>query len=316
MEYKHVSVLLEEIKSGINLAAGDKVLDCTLGGAGYTLALAQIVGPKGKVFAFDLDPMAIENAEKLIAEHKIGTIQLINDSFHNLAPRLEALGESGGFQAVVMDLGLSSAQLDDKRRGFSFLHDTSLDMSFGGSGETENRTKDIINYKKEKELENIIRNFGEERFAHSIAKAIVKHRREKEITSSGQLIEIIASAVPGSYRNDKRLHYATRTFQALRIATNEELERLEQALPAALSLLRPGGRLAVVSFHSLEDRIVKNFFRNESRDCLCPPELPICSCGHSAQVRLISKKPILASEEEKKKNPRARSAKLRIAEKI
>jgi len=315
MEYKHVPVMLEEVLDFISLKKGDKVLDATLGGAGYSSAFSKIIGHKGKVIGFDLDEMAIENAKAIIEREKIENITLINDGFDNLEKRLSEIGETEGFQAVVMDLGLSSAQLDDERRGFSFKANAPLDMTFDGTGLDGNPTQDIVNYKRVEELEKIISQYGGEKFARKIAKAIVEARKIADIKYTKELVDIIEDAVPGFYKNNSKIHFATKTFQAIRIASNDELTRLEKALPAALKILKTGGMLVVVSFHSLEDRIVKQFFKKESRDCICPPEIPICVCEHKSKIKIISKKPVTASSEEIKKNPRSRSAKLRVAEK-
>ncbi len=315
MEYKHIPVMLEEVLGFIDLKKGNKVIDCTLGGANYTLAIARLVGDEGSVISFDLDNLAIKNAKKIIKDKKIDNITLINDGFDNLKERLSEIGEDEGFQAVVMDLGLSSAQLVDERRGFSFQKDTILDMTFGGQGEDGNATQEIINYTREKELEKILSQYGGEKFARKIAAGIVKARKIVEIKRTGELISIIEDCVPSFYKNNSKIHFATRAFQAFRIASNDELTRLERALPQALNILKPGGKIAVVSFHSLEDRIVKQFFKKENRDCICPPEIPICRCEHKSKIKIITKKPIGASAEEIKKNPRSRSAKLRVAEK-
>ncbi len=307
--------MLEEVLDFIDLKKGDKVLDCTLGGAGYTCAFSDIVGSGGKVISFDLDNLAIENAKKIIEEKKLDNITLINDGFDNLKTRLLEIGEDGDFQAVVMDLGLSSAQLADKKRGFSFKVDAPLDMTFGGVGEDGNATQDIVNYTRVEKLEKIISKYGGEKFARKISIGIVKARKIANIRRTEELVNIIEDCVPNSYINNSKIHFATRTFQALRIASNNELVRLEKVLPQALEVLKPGGKLVVVSFHSLEDRIVKQFFKKESRDCICPPEIPICVCEHKSKIKIISKKPIVTSAEEIKNNPRARSAKLRVGEK-
>ncbi len=313
MEYRHIPVMLSEVLNFSAVQLGDKVIDCTLGGAGYTQALAEAVGETGQVFSFDLDPLAIKNAQTIIHKKKIKNIKLINDNFANLQNNLLQLGQTNDFQAIVMDLGLSSAQLDDEQRGFSFRFDAPLNMSF--AGEHNNKTEEIINLYSEKKLEKIIREYGEERYAKNIARAIVIARQSVAIKTTKELVEIIKKVLPYKYRYNSRIHFATKTFQALRIASNEELDNLTKVLPQALNLLRSGGRLLVVSFHSLEDRIVKNFFKKESRDCLCPPEIPVCRCEHQAQIKIITKKPVLATQEENEKNPRARSAKLRVAEK-
>lgn len=316
MEYKHISVMLEEVLTYTKLSKGFFVVDCTLGGMGYSREIAKRVGSEGEVLAFDLDPMAIRNAEKTIKKEKINNIKLANRGFDELKEVLDELGIKKKCDAVVMDLGLSSAQLDDRKRGFSFQYDSELDMSFSGRTEKENITQDIINYKREKELEKIISQYGEERFARRIAKAIVNKRKEFQITKVSELLDVIESAVPRSYVASRGIHFATRTFQAFRMASNDEIGRLERVLPQILDALKPGARMAVVSFHSLEDRVVKHFFKKEERDCVCPPESPVCICDHKAKIKIITKKPLLASPEEIKENPRSRSAKLRIAERI
>ena len=240
---------------------------------------------------------------------------MINDGFDNLQARLAEIEETDNFDAVVMDLGLSSAQLADERRGFSFQNDSVLDMTFGGDGENGNNTQEIVNYTRERELEKIISQYGGEKFARRISAGIVKARKIAEIKRTGELVNIIEDSIPASYVNNSKIHFATRTFQAIRIASNDELIRLEKVLPQALNILKPGGRLSVVSFHSLEDRIVKQFFKKENRDCICPPEIPVCRCEHQSKIKIISKKPIVASALEVKNNPRSRSAKLRIGEK-
>lgn len=314
MVYRHVSVMLEEVIGNLNLKKGDYVIDCTLGGAGYTIAIAGKVGEGGRVVSIDLDGRAIENARELIEKKKINNITLVNDSFRHVGEiARENFGEKKA-NGIVFDLGLSSAQLYDAARGFSFKTDAPLDMSFGEKIQGEATAK-IVNYRREKELAKIFREYGEERFAGKIAREIVQYRKSNEIKTTGQLVEIIRKAIPKKFQFGD-IHPATRTFQALRIATNEELQSLEEALKGCLDILETGARIAVVSFHSLEDRIVKNFFKEESKDCVCPPEFPVCGCDHRARLKILTKKPILPSPEEIKMNPRARSAKLRIAEKL
>ena len=312
MTYKHTPVLLKEVVEHLQPQKGQTYIDGTLGGGGYTLALAQAVGKKGKVISIDLDQQALDHAEALIKEHGLGNITLVHDNFANLTTIAQELGLKQ-VAGIVLDLGLSSAQLADTNRGFAFQKDGPLDMAFGPSFIS---TTNIVNRYQADKIQEIIKNYGEERYARSIAHKIVEQRKLSPITTTGQLVDIIASAVPGAYRRNKHLHFATRTFQALRIATNQELDNLAKVLPQALQLLAPQGRLAIVSFHSLEDRLVKRFLQQASKDCLCPPQAPVCRCGHQAEVKIINKKVIIAGEEEIANNPRARSAKLRVAEKI
>ena len=318
--------MLDEVLEYLDPKEGQYFIDCTLGGAGYTIAIAKKVGPNGKVLAIDLDKLAIENAKFQISNFKFQNIVLIHDNFKNLSKiankNFSAKGGSafGGknkkFNGIVFDLGLSSAQLDDKNRGFSFQFDAPLNMAFGNvTNNSQNSTEFIVNNFKEYDLRKIISEYGEERFAGRIARKIVENRKIKRIETTGQLVDIIKDVVPKKYLYSK-IHPATRTFQALRIATNNELENLKEVLPQALSLLRKGGKLVVISFHSLEDRIVKRFFKTESRDCICPANYPVCRCQHKARIKILTKKVIMAAEEEVHDNPRARSARLRVAEKI
>jgi 16S rRNA (cytosine1402-N4)-methyltransferase len=310
MEYQHQPVMLNEVIKYLDPRPGNLFIDCTLGGAGYAIALAE--REAAKVLAIDLDELAINNAEAKIAKLGLDNLVLAQGNFKDVLDiATEKIGAGVKFSGIVFDLGLSSAQLDDRSRGFSFLHDGPLDMSFAGS----NKVEFIVNKYQETELYKIIKEYGEERYARSIASKIVAARKNKPLQTTNELVEVIASAVPGVYRRD-RIHFATRTFQALRIAANDELHNLELALPQCLSLLEPGGKLVVVSFHSLEDRIVKNYFRLEGRDCICPPQAPACVCGHRALVKILTKRPIMAIAEEIQDNPRSRSAKLRAAERI
>ncbi|HOZ56284.1 MAG: Ribosomal RNA small subunit methyltransferase H [Parcubacteria group bacterium ADurb.Bin316] len=316
MEYRHTPVMLDEAIEFLHPKPGGNFVDCTLGGGGYTEAILNKIGRTGKIIAFDADPLAIANAQKKFKNKN--NVIIIHDNFSNFHKNISQLYPSAPnllFDGIVFDLGLSSAQLEDRHRGFSFQFDAPLDMVFG-EGTNRNRTVAIVNSWSEDEIARAIKDYGEERYARLIARQIVKIRKEKDVTTTGDLLSIISAAVPASYRNNKRLHFATRTFQALRIATNDEMENLKHVLPQALNLLKPGGRLIVVSYHSLEDRIVKIFFKTESQDCICPPQSPTCRCHHRAGLKIITKKPLLPSEEEVSVNPRARSAKLRVAEKI
>lgn len=295
MSYQHIPVMLSEILEYLNPQPGKKYIDCTLGGAGYTIALAKQVGSKGQVIAIDLDELAIKNAQVIIKEQKLENIILVNNNFKNLKTIItENFPDQKKFDGIVFDLGLSSAQLDDEVRGFSFKGERPLDMSFGPINETS--TEEIINKYPLLELTRIFREYGEEKRAYYIAKAIVAERKNKRIKTTADLVATIEEAIPFRYRS--KIHPATRVFQALRMETNEELASLQAVLPAAISLLKPQGRIVVVSFHSGEDRIVKRFFKNESG------------------IRILTKRPLIPTEAETEANPRARSAKLRAAEKI
>ena len=323
VKYQHTPVMLKEVLEYLNPRLGQNFIDCTLGGAGYTIEVAKRVGNEGKVIAIDLDKMAIENAKLQIINYKLQNIILVHDNFKNLPKIVKKYWpdeQDVYFSGIVFDLGLSSAQLQDRNRGFSFQTDASLDMAFGPSDIT---TEQLVNNCRQDKLEKIIREYGEERFAKRIAGAIVKARKIAPVKTTGQLVEIIRGAVPAIYRNNKRINPATRTFQALRIATNNELENLKLALKESLDLLSRGGRIVVVSYHSLEDRIVKHFFGKEAKECICPPGIAgeagpqdylACRCQHQARLKILTKKIIRPNSEEIISNPRSRSAKLRVAE--
>lgn len=293
MAYKHVPVMLAEILEYLNPSAGQCYIDCTLGGAGYSIALAEKVGPTGKVLGIDLDELAINNAHRQLLEKKLKNVVLVNDNFKNLKT-VAAENFPKGVDGVVFDLGLSSAQLDDETRGFSFKGDRPLDMAFGPKNSRS--TADIINEYSLLELTEIFREYGEERRAYQVAKAIVASRKEKSLKTTGDLLSVIEKVVP--FRHYSKINPATKIFQALRMETNEELTVLKEVLPEAVKILKPGGRLVVVSFHSGEDRIVKRFLKD------------------NPEVKVLTKRPLVAQEEETAVNSRARSAKLRAAEKI
>lgn len=308
MEYKHTPVMVQEVIDHLAIKRGGYCIDCTLGSGAYTERLSKIVGSEGRVLSIDLDEAAILNTGK----KNIKNVILVNDNFKNIrCVAEEAMGARFLFDAVVMDLGLSSYHLADRSRGFSFFSEESLDMAFGST--VGRSTEYIVNNYKESDLRRIFFEYGEENEAYKIAHAIVEERKIEPIVNAKILAQIITRAK----RNiNKKIHPATKVFQALRIETNDELGSLKKVLPDALELLKPGGRLAVVSFHSLEDRIVKDFFKRESIDCLCPPKLPVCVCQHKKSLRILTKKPMSASATEIANNPRARSAKLRVAEKL
>jgi 16S rRNA (cytosine1402-N4)-methyltransferase len=315
MAYQHIPVMLAEIISMIKPQPGQIIVDCTLGGAGYTLALAKLVGPTGRILAIDLDEGALTNATDRLTAAGLNNVILIKDNFRNLKEIVkDNFPDNTKLDGVVMDLGLSSAQLDDERRGFSFKSDRPLDMAFSLDGQLAVATSTIVNRYSLTDLTKVLRDYGEEPKAYFIAKKIIEARKVKRIKTTADLLAIIQSVAKPNSR--MRINPATKTFQALRMETNQELESLKIVLPAALEALKISGRLATVSFHSGEDRIVKDFFKTESRDCLCPPAAPVCVCGHQARLKILTKKPLIPTETESRDNPRARSAKLRAAEKI
>ncbi len=303
----HVPVLLREVLHYLQPRAGGIYIDATIGGGGHAEAILEASAPDGRLLGLDADPDALERSRRRL--HRFGRrVVLVHANFDRLQP----IAERHGFvpaDGVLMDLGVSWDQLADPARGFSFLRPGPLDMRMDPS--LPHTAADLVNTLDEEDLARLIRAYGEEPRARRIARAIV---RARPIATTTELADLVARVVPR--RPGQRLHPATRVFQALRIAVNDELGALERALPQALAVLRPGGRLAVITFHSLEDRIVKHFFRRESQDCICPPRQPVCTCGHKAQVRILTRRPVVPTQEEVQANPRARSAKLRVVEKL
>ena len=316
--------MLKEVMEYLAPLPGQNFIDGTLGGGGYTKAILGRLGGQGKVLAIDLDNLAIANAElNLKAPIENHKLILAHGNFKNLQKIVEkyfaADAPSTGsgnfkFDGIVFDLGLSSAQLQDRSRGFSFnLAGAPLGMNFGE--EIDETAENIINSRSAEDLAKIFRDYGEEKFAYKIALAIVAERRTNRITTTDQLVKIITGAIPRRFQNGK-INPATKVFQALRLAVNQELENLRVALPQALSLLKPGGKLVVISYHSLEDRVVKQYFKEASKDCLCPPAAPVCQCGHKAELEIMTRKALKPGAEEILNNPRSRSAKLRAVEKM
>jgi 16S rRNA (cytosine1402-N4)-methyltransferase len=310
MGENHVPVLLDEVVDGLQVGPGDRVIDATVGGGGHAYEILVASAPDGRLLGLDRDPAALAVAADRLAPHG-DRFDLVHTSFAHLKEAAQAHGfadaRSSMVDGVLFDLGLSSLQLADADRGFSFMADGPLDMRFDStsSGPT---AADLVNNLSAEDLANLIYRYGEEHQSRRIAGAIVEAR---PLRTTRELVEVIEEAVG---RRRGRLHPATLTFQALRIAVNEELAAVRAALPQAVELLAPGGRLAVIAFHSLEDRIVKRFMRRESKDCICPPELPICTCDHRASLDVVTRKPIRPTEEEVVQNPRSRSARLRVAE--
>jgi 16S rRNA (cytosine1402-N4)-methyltransferase len=308
----HIPVLYGQVLDGLGIQPNGRYIDATVGAAGHAWGILRMSTPGGRLLGLDADPQAIAYARQALQE--FGDRVLLQVANFG---ELRAVAESLGFRpvdAVLMDLGLSSRQLADAERGFAFSQSGPLDMRFD---RTKGQSADaLVNHASETELAELLWRYGEERQARRIARAVVAAR---PLTTTKQLAELVSRTTRHGQKGKERrsrIHPATRTFQALRIAVNDELGALAQALPQALDLLRPGGRLAVISFHSLEDRIVKRFFQQEAQDCICPPEIPVCVCEHQAQLALITRKPIQPTAEEKARNPRSRSAKLRIAARL
>ena len=332
MEYNHIPVMLNEALEYLNPKPGGYYIDCTLGGGGYTRAIAERIGEAGKVLAIDADELAIENSKLKVQSLKLENIILSHANFRNLSTIIkENFPEPGiKFDGVVFDLGLSSAQLSRETGGFSFkMAEAGLDMAFGmpnggcrmaddGSRRPENgcrSTEEIVNSWPKDDLAGIFMEFGEERFAWRIAEKIAEKRKKKKIKTVGELVEIINMAVPAFYKRGK-IHPATKVFQALRIATNDELGALSEVLPRAADSLKEGGRLVIVSYHSLEDRIVKKFFKDNSLKNVKQSKYGEKEDSRKADLKILTKKVIIPSYEEIKNNPRSRSAKLRAAEKL
>lgn len=306
-EFAHTTVLKTEAVDGLSVKKGGLYVDMTLGGGGHS---EEILLRGGNVIGIDQDNVALRAASERLA-HFGKAFRAVKSNFRAIKNVLETL-EIQTVDGIVMDLGVSSPQLDDASRGFSYMQDAPLDMRM--DRETAFSAKDVVNGYSESELCTLISEYGEERWAKRISEFIGKARREKPIETTGELVFVIKAAVPKGARRDGP-HPAKRTFQAIRIAVNRELDVLEEALKDGLDVLGAGGRFSVITFHSLEDRIVKNAFAAAATGCTCPKEYPVCVCGKKPTVKLISRKPILPSEEELTENPRARSAKLRIAEK-
>jgi 16S rRNA (cytosine1402-N4)-methyltransferase len=311
MEFFHKPVMACEVLKGLNLKPGGIYVDCTLGGAGHSAAILQEIGGNGRLVALDRDPEALAAAENRLAPFT-GKIDLVRASFANLAGVLKSLGIEE-VDGILFDLGVSSYQLDNPARGFSYQHDAPLDMRMDPEQALSAGT--LVNSLPVDDLARIIRAYGEERWASRIAKFIGEERKHLPIETTGRLVEIIKKAVPAGARRDGP-HPAKRTFQALRIAVNQELEILRASVHSAVQLLKPGGRICVITFHSLEDRIVKDLFRELASPCTCPRDFPVCICGGKKEVRAVTARPLIPSPVELENNPRARSAKLRITEKL
>jgi 16S rRNA (cytosine1402-N4)-methyltransferase len=303
----HVPVLAEEVRELLAVEPGETVVDATFGAGGHAALLAEDLRGRGRLIAIDRDPSVRPYYEQFRRRFGVQSRFLRGEA----ADVLDRLAENGvQADALLLDLGVSSMQLDRPERGFSYAVDAPLDMRMDPTAEVS--AADLVNESPERELVTIFRRYGEERYAKQIARAITRRRKQRPIERTGELVELIRSAIPAPARFGDG-HPAKRVFQALRIAVNDELGELEEALPAALEMLRPGGRLAVIAFHSLEDRIVKRYFQRLERGCVCPPDFPVCVCGREPELRRLNRKAIRPSAQEVALNPRAASARLRAA---
>ena len=308
-EFHHVSVLLEECIQGLNIKPEGIYVDGTLGGAGHSCHIAEHL-TTGRLIGIDRDPVALAAAGERLAPYK-DRVTLVHSNFCQMDSVLRELGIEG-VDGILLDLGVSSPQLDDGDRGFSYMTDAPLDMRMDGGDVLTADT--VVNTWSYEELKKILYEYGEERYAPAIAAAIVRRRETAPIHTTLELVDVIRSAMPPAALREKQ-HPAKRSFQAIRIAVNDELGSVAKAMEAAIPLLNHGGRLAVITFHSLEDRIVKNAMASAAKGCICPPEFPVCVCGRKPQVDIITRKPIVSTPEELERNPRARSAKLRVCQK-
>ena len=310
MEFKHVSVLLNECLDALNIKDDGIYVDCTLGGAGHSSHILQRLSKEGLLVGIDQDTDALKAAGERLKEYE--NKKLVHNNFHNIDSILEEL-DIPKVDGILMDLGVSSYQLDEGERGFSYMKDAPLDMRM--NRDREFSAYDVVNSYSMEDLWRIIRDYGEEKFAKRVAEFIVNRREEKPIETTLELVDIIKAAIPAKARREGP-HPAKRTFQAIRIEVNGELEILNKAIEDGVNRLNKGGRMAIITFHSLEDRIVKLKFRELANPCTCPKEFPICVCGKKPLVKLISRKAIEPSKEEVEENPRSRSAKLRVIERF
>lgn len=307
----HTPVLAEEVRELVSVQPGETVLDATFGAGGHSRLLAADLAGEGKLIAVDRDPAVRPYFDRAKASARGVQMRFLRGDYAVVLSQLAGNGVKA--DVVLLDLGVSSMQVDRPERGFSYATDAPLDMRMDPSDEPS--AAEIVNTWDEQELATIFRRFGEERYARQIARGIVRRRAEEPIDRTGQLVDVVRASIPAPARFGEG-HPAKRVFQALRIEVNHELESLEAGLPAAFHMLRPGGRLAVISFHSLEDRIAKHFLRDLARGCTCPPELPICVCGHEPELRILTPRPVRPSVRELDQNPRAASARLRVAVKV
>ncbi|MGQ8873905.1 16S rRNA (cytosine(1402)-N(4))-methyltransferase RsmH [Paenibacillus sp. TSA_86.1] len=315
--FHHITVLKEEATEGLNIKQDGIYVDCTLGGAGHSSVIASKLGPGGRLIALDQDDWALDNAREKLAAYE-NQVTLVKTNFRDLEQVLKDLDlpmKDGVPQVdgILYDLGVSSPQFDEGERGFSYNHDAPLDMRMDQDALLT--AKEIVNEWPEEEIARILYRYGEEKFSRRIARVIVNRRSESEIETTGELVELIKEGIPAAARRTGG-HPAKRSFQALRIAVNDELGAFEEGLHQAVRCLAPGGRVSVITFHSLEDRICKQIFSSYLEKCTCPPDFPLCVCGGKGTLRLVNRKPLMPTEAELTENSRARSAKLRVAEKL
>ena len=319
MATRHFPVLLKETIDLLAPGPDQNFIDATLGGGGHAEEILKRIGPNGKLLAIDLDELALKTAKNNLLAFK-DKIIFVRENFAKIKQIYNEHFSTYKISGILLDLGLSSLELEDERRGFSFQIDSALDMRFDTRASLT--AAEIVNNWPFDKLKKVIQEYGQEALAPKITQEIISLRQHQKITKTKKLVEAILLAFRNTLGSKKDvpwiggLHPATRTFQALRLAVNNELDNLKKVLPQCLEILQPGGRLAVISFHSLEDKLVKDFFKAESRDCICPPEFPVCRCGHKASLKILTKKPVVPSEVEITCNPRSRSAKLRAVMKI
>lgn len=311
MEFEHQSVLLEAAVEALAIREDGTYLDGTLGGSGHASKILAQLGPAGRLIGIDRDQEALDMAKIRLGADP-DRVTLVHGNFADVGRILADLGVDG-VDGMLFDLGVSSPQLDHAERGFSYMSDAPLDMRMDQSGGMT--AWDLVNGSSQEELSSILWKYGEERYSGRIAGAIVKQRQGAPINTTQELVDVIRSAMPAQALREKQ-HPAKRSFQAIRIAVNGELDAIEEMMRAAVPALRPGGRLAVITFHSLEDRIIKSAMNSAAKGCTCPPDFPVCVCGKTPQVRILTRKPILPDQAELDANPRARSAKLRVCEKL
>ena len=311
MEFKHIPVLFHEIMDIMAPKAGEVFVDCTLGGGGHSRGFLERMGDDGRLIGIDQDTNALKAAQDNLAEFG-DRVTYVHSNYNNLDEILNQYAPDG-VDGILFDIGVSSHQLDEKDRGFSYMQDAPLDMRMDQSRKFS--AGDVVNTYSEDELHRIIKEYGEERWAKRIAKFIVDFRKDKPVDTTGELVDIIKRAIPKGAREEGS-HPAKRTFQAIRIEVNDELGVLTRTISVAAKHLKKGGRLGIISFHSLEDRIVKEQFRYLASDCICPPELPFCQCDKVSEVKILTRKPVTATEEELAANSRSKSAKFRAVEKI